>query len=737
MPQSVFQRSFAGGELAPALHARADQIKYVTGLRTCRNFIVMKQGGVANRSGLRFIASCKTSSASVVLMRYVSENVGQSILIEHGLGYFRFYQNGARVNVAGVAAWSNVTNYVPGDLASFGGVNYYSKTANLNQQPDTNPDDWYALTGTIFEVPAPQATDIYEWVQSGRTITLTHPDQAPQELTFISLTRWTITPITTAPGIAAPTGAAGTAGAAGARTFNYLITAAAAETYEESNPSNVATIAAAADPTEAAPNALTWNAVAGAVEYYVYCDPYENGVYGFIGTADGTAFNDIGFIPDFAVTPPIPRTLFASTNNYPAHAGFYQQRRFFAFTNNTPDGIWASRVGFPSNFGIASPLQDDDALTFRMIGGNHHPVRHLIGLRQLIVLTDAGGWTVGQAKVPLTPNNIPTDQEIYVGSHDKKPVVVGNTLVYIQARGRLLMDARFDQEVEGLGGRDLTIFASHLFEFRSIGRIDYANSPHSIIWCTEGGSRLLGLTYIPEQDVWGWHRHDSGDDTTFDDVCVVPETDEDMLYVIVKRVINSVTVRYIERLEKRFIDPGRFDEDTFFVDSGLSYDGAPATVFTGLGHLEGKIVAVLGDGDVVFDGDPTSPLASQFTVTAGSITIPEAKSVVHIGLPIRFADFETLDLDVQGVDARDKPKRVGNFALLIDRSSRSFLAGPDSTKLKRVRPKPFDTVVDERSGQVEMAITSAFSKDGRIFIRQTDPLPLTILGVIPNVDIGA
>ena len=62
---SVIQRTFAAGELAPALTARADLIKYATGLRTCRNFMVQRSGGVASRPGTKLVAECKTNSISV------------------------------------------------------------------------------------------------------------------------------------------------------------------------------------------------------------------------------------------------------------------------------------------------------------------------------------------------------------------------------------------------------------------------------------------------------------------------------------------------------------------------------------------------------------------------------------------------------------------------------------------------------------------------------------------------
>jgi len=174
MATPVIQRSFGGGELAPALHARADLTKYQTALRACRNFIIQRGGGVTNRPGTRYIATAKTSASTIQLLRYVSELPGESVLIEAGFDYFRFFKNGARVTVTGVAPWSALVNYIVGDIASFGGVNYYARAASLNQSPP-NAAFWYAMpSGGILELPNPFLGQRFHWHQSGRVITLTH-----------------------------------------------------------------------------------------------------------------------------------------------------------------------------------------------------------------------------------------------------------------------------------------------------------------------------------------------------------------------------------------------------------------------------------------------------------------------------------------------------------------------------------------------------------------------------------
>lgn len=738
--QTTVQRSLAGGELAPALHARADTAKYLSGLRRCRNFLVQRHGGVANRPGFRHVTPCVTDGITVMLMRYVSENPGESMLLEVGVGYIRFLLNGAELTIdpGTVDPWGVGVDYVIGDIVEDGGDFFYA-LADSTGVVTSDVATWHPFTGTTFALPSPFGSDLPRWGQSGRIITLTHRDHPPYELiNGGGLVSWALRPIVTGSLAPAPTGLVLTPGGVGTRSFGYVVTSARAVDYEESGPSGQVINVACADPTPAAPNALTWDPDPDAAEFYVYCDPAGNGTYGFIGTATGAAaFNDSGITPDFTVTPPLPTVRFAVAGDYPDVSASFQQRRFFGYTSDHPDEFAGSRIGFPSNFDISSPLQDDDAVTFRLAGNNHNPIRHLLAIKGLIALTDSGEWTItgGTPKGPITPSSIDADQQTYVGASDCRPEIVGNSIIYVQARGANVHDLQFDQQVEGLGGRDLSIYAAHLFDGFQIRELAYAQNPQSIVWAIRDDGTLLGLTYIREQDVWGWHRHDTGAAGRFEHVCVVPEIDDDAVYVIVRRTIGGVFKRSIEKLEKRLIVD--LDLDGFFVDAGLTYVGAPANTIAGLDHLEGQVVAVVGDGAVVFNGDPAALNAANFTVTGGTLPVdlPAEYSIIHAGLAIRFAELETLDLDVSGSDIRDKKKRVGSLGLLLEASDRSFQAGPDSANLTPLQLEEWDTpgLFD---GLVSLSVTSAFDEKGRVFIRHTEPTPLTILGLLPNVEAG-
>jgi hypothetical protein len=812
---SVIQRSFAGGEIAPALYGRADQAKYGTGARQIVNGIVQRFGGVTNRSGTMLVAEAvgSTSAKATRLRRFVY-NAGVTYLLEFGDFTLRIIQSGARLGPGSPAAWSNATNYAIGDLATYGGIVYYAKAASLNKQPDTNPTEWYPQPTGVYEIPTPYAhADLraLQFIQSADVMTIAHPSYAVQELKRYSATKWILAAAVFAPTIAAPTGVSATAGTAGAIVFNYVVTAVLPDTFAESLASSVATCNAAT-PTSAAPNLVAWSAVSGALEYNIYKE--SNGVYGYIGTARGLSFKDINYLPSTTETLPTPATVFASSGNYPSAIAYFQQRLCCANTLNAPEGILMSRSGIFHDFSTSSPLQDDDCIKFSMAGREVQEVRHLLDLGRLVVLTSGGEHVItGDADGVVRPTAINPQQQGYHGAASIPPVVIGNSALFVQARGTIIRDLRYDLQVDGYQGRDLTIFAQHLFDGHSIVTMAYAENPHSVVWVVRDDGVLLGLTYVREHEVWGWHQHNT--DGIFLDVEVVPEGNEDAVYALVERTVNGQARRFVERFASRLVSDVAVD--AHFMDCGGVYDGrntgstslvlttattwaytepitltASAALFSsgdignayvltidgvdlscrvtaytdtthvtvepasdvptshqaiatttwakavdqiaGLSHLEGKSVAVLADGEVVANGYDEP----QIVVSGGSIAIDIPAAVVHVGLPYTF-DLETLDWEnPQSETLLDKQKLITGATLLVQ-DTRGGFVGADGNHLDEIKQRAtegYGETIAPATGQMELALSGTWSQRGRILVRQKDPLPITVLAVIPRGKIG-
>jgi hypothetical protein len=326
--------------------------------------------------------------------------------------------------------------------------------------------------------------------------------------------------------------------------------------------------------------------------------------------SSGPTFIDNGIIPDYTLTPPIDQDPF--TSDYPAVSGYYQQRKMYGNTTANPEDLYGSATGSFNNFTISSPLQDNDSVQFTLAGRQVNEIRAIVEIGQLVVLTSGAEWIrEGDATDPLTPTSPNLKAQTYNGSAAIAPIVISDNLLYVQARGSIVRDFRFDQQVQGYSGRDLTVFAPHLFDGHTILRWTYAQIPNSIVWLVRSDGDLIGLTYLREHEIWGWHHHDT--DGLFEDVCAIPEGSEDAVYVLVNRTIDGTTKRYVERFYTRSItndglNNGSVALDARFMDSHLTYDG----------RMSGDEMTLSGGVDWLYDEDFTLTCAGNYFV-AGDV----------------------------------------------------------------------------------------------------------------------
>ncbi len=767
MGTSTIQPSFAAGELAPSLYARVDLARYQTGLRLCSNFFVMPYGGVKNRPGTVFISETKGSGeARLIPFQFNDE---QTYVLEFGNLYMRVYKDG-------------------GVVESSPGVPYEIATPFTAAQ--------------LFELNYTQSADI---------MTIVHPSHAPRQLSRLGHDNWTLAEISFVPSITAPSGlTAGPRGGEGTTsTYRYVVTSVLdSEVPEESLPSAAASVASFDNRAGAS---LSWSAGPGADYYNVYKDNNGSGIYGFIGRADSLSFVDNNITPVKTDTPPSGNNPFAGAGNYPGAVGYYQQRLCFAGSDRSPQTVWMSKTGNFNNFGYSTPVKDDDSITFTIASRQVHRFRHLLPLRQLLGLTSGGEWVISGGEQGLTPKTAKAEIQSYNGVSKLPPIVINDSAIYIQQRNNAVSSIAYTFEADGFSGSDLTKFSPHFFRGYTVNDWTFQQIPDRLVWAARDDGALLGMTFLPEEQLLAWHQHHT--DGFVESVCSIAEGQMDALYLLVRRTVNGVTKRYVERMATRDIEDA---EDAFFVDCGLTYDGrnknaaatltlsggtdwkypqlvtvtasghspfttdsvgrtyrlragremvrvevtayTSSTVVTaklleicpeslrgvavsdwalmasaiaGLGHLEGKTVAILTDGDV----------HPQRVVSGGSISLQHVAAVVHAGLPY-VAEMETLEVDWAdrgSATQLDKRKIITSVTAYLE-ASRNFLSGPKrGAKLYESKPdyrETYDAPVAATTGITELKIESVWGESGRVYIQQPDPLPLTVLALIPEVTVS-
>lgn len=416
--------------------------------------------------------------------------------------------------------------------------------------------------------------------------------------------------------------------------------------------------------------------------------------------------------------------------DYPAATAYHEQRRWFAGTSDKPQVLWATRNGTENNLTSSIPSREADGMEVRVASMQNNQIRHLIPLVDLIALTAGGEFRIfADGAAAITPTSISIKPQGYCGASNVQPVVTSGSILYVQAQGSRVRELAYGGEAANYGYKslDVSIMAPHRFNGYTISQLAYTRAPEPILWAVRNDGVLLGMTYLPEQQVFGWHAHDTNG--VFESIAVVAEDNEDVLYAVVKRNIGDRDVRYIERLRSRIFTDAA---DAFFVDSGMTYTGTPVLNVTNLWHLEGCEVDILADGAV----------KPRQTVTNGTLPndFDAAASTVNIGLPMT-SDLRTLPLAVEGMQAAGQGtmKNVNKVHVRVSQSS-TVKAGPSFDKLRehpaRAVSDPYGSAPALRDGELSLSVDPSWNTDAAICIRQDGPLPLNVLSMTLEIQTG-
>lgn len=343
-------------------------------------------------------------------------------------------------------------------------------------------------------------------------------------------------------------------------------------------------------------------------------------------TTTALSIKDDNVLPDTTSVPPDDLiTLNAEPGDYPACVTYHEQRRWFAGTDSKPQVLWATRTGTESNLTGSVPARDADALEIRIAANQYNRIRHLLALSDLIAFTAGGEFRIFADSAPaITPTSISIKPQGFAGASSVQPMVTAGSVLYVQAGGSRVRELAYRFEANAFATTDLTLFAPHRFNGFTVTQLAYQRLPDQILWAVRNDGVLLGLSYVPDQQVFGWHAHDTPG--AFESICVVSEDNADVLYAVVARFINGRAVRYIERLTSRLFNAL---QDAVFVDSCLNYPAvasAPVEVLLELAFNGENLSTTFTDtspyahavGRFGFEGLTTPCISTEQSVAGGA-----------------------------------------------------------------------------------------------------------------------
>ena len=661
--------NFTGGELSPRLDGRNDLAKYPTGCKTLENMIVFPHGSAARRSGTQFVAEVKDSSKETRLIPFEFSTT-QTYMLEFGNQYIRFYKDDGQI-LSGGSAYEISSPYLEAEL---------------------------------FDIKFAQSADV---------MYICHPNHEAQKLARTGHTSWTLTDVDFTEG-------------------PFLDTNITTTTFTSS------------DQTPGTGRTITASSTTGINGGQGFLDTdvgrqikIHNG-WGVITARTSTTVVTVTIEEDFGTSNVVTNWslgAFSDTTGHPSCVTFFEQRLVFAATLSQPQTIFFSKSGDYENMdeNRGGTIADDDAIIYTIASNQVNAIRFMTATRTLIIGTAGGEFAVsgGGTDIAITPTNILIKKQSNNGAANVDALAVGNATIFLQRAKRKLRELAYNFDVDGYIAPDLTILAEHISE-GGFKQLSYQQEPNQVIWGVRNDGQLIGLTYQREQQVVAWHRHIFGGsfgsgNAVCESVATIPtDNSEYQTWVIIKRTIDGNTKRYVEYIHEYDFD--ETDDTSFnFLDSQLSYDGSAATTISGLAHLEGETVSILANGSTHPDK----------VVSSGEITLDRSSTKVKVGLPYTSL-LQTMRIDAgsQNGTSQSKTKRIYEITARLYESI-GVEIGPDLDNMERI---PFRSSANEMdsgitvfTGDKEIEFRGNYETDGFIFVRQVQPLPLTILSLYPKL----
>jgi hypothetical protein len=645
-----FQTNFSTGELDPRLRSRVDLEQYNNALEQATNVVIQPQGGLKRRPGLKHIFELPNtgveSAGNGVRLIPFEFNVDDSYMLAFTHQRMHVIKNGALITAINGGADSFLTTTIT--------------SAMLNE---------------------------ISWTQSADTLIVVHPDLEP-----IRIVR----------------GATDATWTASTITFDSI--PQYAFTLTVTNPA--ATLTPSAVSGKITLTASTSVFSAGNVGQYV--NGTQQGRARIVSFTSGTVVNAIVEYPFFNTTAIASgsweletgyENVWSAGRGWPRTVTFHEGRMYFGGSKSRPATIWGSKVGIFFDFKPEENL-DDDAVEATLDTNQLNVITDMISGRDFQIFTTGGEFFVPQSSTaPITPLDFVFKA---VSRNGMKPgtrvQAFESGTVFVQRQGKALNEFLFSDAQLTYITQRISLLSGHLLKTPKRMALHKATDTDQgdLLFITNADDGTMACySILRSQNVIAPSEFTT--DGEFLDVGV----DVTDIYVVTKRVFNSVTRYFVELLDyNRFTD--------------CAFTGAVASTATGLPHI-GKSVNVItdgvpqsnetvdGSGEVTFDRASVTSfeVGLPFTVTAKTMPVElRLQSGSRVSFKKRIAQVNAIVYESQHLNINDQPVPFRNFGSEL-----------------------LDDPVPEFTGIKRLDAVRGYGREAQITVTQTLPLKMNLLGL--------
>jgi hypothetical protein len=421
----------------------------------------------------------------------------------------------------------------------------------------------------------------------------------------------------------------------------------------------------------------------------------------------------------------------SSVRGYPRTVTFFEQRLIFAGTSFEARSVWASTIGDYENFEYGSA--EDSAFKFTLGSGRYDAIQWMLPHTRLLIGTAGDEWSCGDGSGgdALSAVNPKAFRQASRGSEGVQAVLANDSALFVQNGGKRIREMIYTFEKDGYATPDMSEYAEHITGTGKIVQLAFQQKPFPILWAVTSAGVLLSMTIEREQDILAWTSHPT--DGTVRSVCVTPNvtTGNDDVWLIVQRG----SVKNVEIMQTATWEDVA---DAVYVDSAYVFTDGPASSFA-ITRFANKTVSILADG---------APLPDQVAGAGGEVTLDEDVTKCVIGLkyesiikPMR------LDVDPMVGPTQGLNRRVNELTVRFYRTvGCSFGDGEEVDSVNgglkwrslsfRDTSNDMDAPVPLFTGEKDIEGFGNWGREGTIILKQTQPLPWTVLAIIAKYDVS-
>jgi hypothetical protein len=400
--------------------------------------------------------------------------------------------------------------------------------------------------------------------------------------------------------------------------------------------------------------------------------------------------------------------VFSSVRGYARAVTLHDQRLIFGGSRDLPNFLFMSKIAEFTNFDVGTG-NDDESIQIQIAEAQVSEIKALQSFRFLTIFTSEQELYVPTSEnKPLTPSTITVKKQTSYGSGSVQPQEFDGAIVFLTKSKGAIREFIFSDISQAYNSDSITLLSEHIIGTPSAieAQRESVDQMEGYLYLLNTDGHMPVFMSIRKEKVQGWVRYDTTG--SFKNMVNVNR----QIYTVVERTINSSTVKSLELFQ-----------NDHFLDMSSQLSGSASSTWT-VAHLPNTAVQVRSGN---------YSLGTYTTNGSGVVTLDQQVTSVEVGLAYT-PEITTLPPEMQlpdGVSVGQKRRVVRAVLDLV--STLNVKAGGTRILLRSVTDD-FSQEPTSLTQRKEVYLLG-WSKEGRVTVTQEEPLPMTLNGILLEVEV--